>query len=91
MSPSIDKLQIAIKEMKNIKSPEIDGFLYAVYKNCESFPLTRVFELVILMCENGEISTDFQESIISFVFERKDYKCGCNISKGLPLTCTWGN
>lgn len=74
--------------MKNIESPEIDDFPYAVHKKCEKFPLTRIFELVTLMSKNGEISTDFQESIISFGFKGKDYKSGCSISRGLPLTCT---
>lgn len=53
LSPSIDKLQIVIKQMKNIKSPEIDDFPYA--ENCENFPLARIFELVILMCKNGDL------------------------------------
>lgn len=64
------------------------GFPNAVYKNCENFPHTRIFELVTLMCKDEDISTDFQESVISFVFEGKDYKSGCNISIGLSLTCT---
>lgn len=62
LSPSIDKLQIAIKQMKNIKSPEIDGFPYAVYKNCENFPLTRIF-LVGFILDSLDVHLNFIKCI----------------------------
>lgn len=90
LSPTLDELQMAIKQMKNNKSPGVDGLPYEVYKYGGKIVITKIFELISLMWKNETIPSDFKESIISILFKGKGDKSDCNNYRGLSLTCTAG-
>ena len=88
--PTLDEVRKCMKNLKNGKSPGVDGLPAELFKYGGEALNLRLHELLCHVWQHEEVPTEWKESLIVTIYKNKGDRSICGNSRGISLLSAAG-
>ena len=88
--PTLEEVQLCIKQLTSGKAPGEDGIPPDIYKHGGPAIAEQLLVLFIKIWKDGEVIQDFRDAIIKHLYKNKGDRMCCDNHRGVSLLCIAG-
>ena len=90
MTPTLQEVELAVRTLKNRKSPGVDGIPAEVWKHGGTTIIKRLHELICRIWEAEEVPQQWKDAKLVSIFKKKGDRAVCGNSRGIALLSVAG-